>query len=147
MLKRFAVRRCSTPLIVHGLAMIVLCGCSGSSFKTHAVQGRVELTDGEAEALVGSIVEFMQDADPLVRASGKIMPGGTFTMETLHQGEVISGVPEGSYKARIILSDDDDTGAAKKGGQPVHKRFLDFKTSGLSCTVPSDSVTLKVSRS
>lgn len=141
--------RCSGRALIGviGLTLVLIAGCFGSKLKTHPVNGKVEMTDGEVAPLAGSIIEFMQQADPLVRASGKISSDGAFKMETLHQGEIIAGVPEGVYAARIILSDEDENGNPKKGGMPIHRRFLDFNTSKWTVTVPSESVTLKVSKS
>jgi hypothetical protein len=132
-------------LLAMGFAL-AFAGCSGSAIKTHPVQGKIEFADGNVEPLVGSIIEFMQVADPLIRSSGAIKSGGTYSMETMYQGEIVPGVPEGSYKARIILSDDEEPGATKKTGIPVDKRFLDFATSGLSVTVPGGDFTLKLTR-
>ena len=101
----------------------------------------------ELMRLAGGHVELMLDTDPTVRSDGLIEPDGSFTLQTLHQGQVLRGAPAGSYKARIILPEPEDGGGRKGRPAPVHSRYLDFKTSGLSVTVPtSGSVTLTVSR-
>lgn len=132
------------PAVLLGLA-----GCSGAGIKTHPIRGKLELKDGDVKLLTGSFVECMLENDPLVRASGKITPDGSFTLETVHEGQVLKGVREGAYKARIVLADEDDEGVPKnRGKNPVHKRFLDFQTSGLSITVPArGNITISVSKS
>ena len=104
---------------------------------------------GDVKLLTNSFVECMLESDPLVRASGKITPDGKFTLETLHEGQVLKGAREGAYKARIVMADEDDEGVPKnRGKNPIHRRFFDFQTSGLSITVPaSGTVTLSVSQS
>jgi len=128
------------------LAVDLLVGCASKGVKTHPVRGKVELKDGDVALLTGSNVEFMQEADPLIRPSGKIDAGGSFTVQTLHQGKILPGVPEGKYKARIILGDESDEGVPKRKGAVIHKRFLEFETSGLSFTVPSSDFTVSLSR-
>lgn len=87
----------------------------------------------------------MQEADPQIPPSGEITAGGKFSVETLIQGRVLPGAPEGKYQARLILGDESDEGVPKRKGNPVHKRYLDFATSGLSLAVPGGEVTVAVS--
>jgi hypothetical protein len=125
----------------------LLTGCGGGSLKTYPVRGKVVLADGDVRQLAGSHVEFMLESDPTVRASGQIQSDGSFTVQTLHEGKIQSGAPEGSYKARILLSDEDDEGRPRRGPKPVHPRFLDFSTSGLSYQVPAGGdITVNVSK-
>jgi hypothetical protein len=127
-------------------AALSITGCSRGP-GIQPVRGTVKVTDGDVALLVGSHVEFAQEADPLVRASGKIESGGGFAMETLHQGKVLAGVPAGTYKARIILADESDEGIPKRGGRsPIHKRFLDFETSKLSFQVPGGDYAVTLSK-
>lgn len=128
------------------LIFVILAGCSNEGVKTYPVRGKVEIKDGDAALLEGSHVELMHESQELLRPSGKITSSGAFTVETLHEGQILSGAPEGKYKARIILADESDEGVPKRKGDPVHKRFLDFQTSGLSFTVPSGDYTVSLSR-
>jgi hypothetical protein len=129
------------------LAVLELAGCGGDAPKTHPVRGKIVLADGDIEQLAGSEVEFMLESDPLVRAAGKISTDGSFTVQTLHKGKILKGAFEGTYRARIIVSEDDDAGPRKRRQQPLHQRFLDFKTSGLTFQVPtSGEVTVNLSR-
>jgi hypothetical protein len=144
MASRRGAAGCSATVGV--LTLLGLTGCGGEELKTYPVSGKVVLADGDVQQLAGSYVEFMLESDPLMRASGTIGPDGRFEVETLYKGKVLKGAAEGKYQARIILSDDDG-GTPKRRSQLVHNRFLDFKTSGLSLTVPtSGEATFNVSR-
>jgi len=128
------------------LALLVLTGCSAGHIKTYPVKGKVELKDGDVQMLTGSHVEFKHETDPDLRPTGKIASDGTFRVQTLHKGIILPGAPEGKYQARIILADESDEGVPKRKGDPFHRRFLDFQTSGLSVAVPSSDVTVSLSR-
>jgi len=130
------------PLLVTG----ALSGCASSGVKVYPVKGKVEIKDGDVAILTGSNVELMQESDPLLRPSGKIEADGGFSLQTLHEGKILPGAPEGKYKARIILGDESDAGVPKRKGDPIHKRFFDFETSGLTVTVPSGDYTVSVSK-
>src|SRR5438874_13704703 len=84
------------------LVLVALSGCASSAVKTYPVKGKVEIKDGDVTLLTGSHVELMQESDPLLRPSGKIEAGGGFAVQTLHQGKIVPGAPEGKYKARIV---------------------------------------------
>jgi hypothetical protein len=128
------------------LALLILAGCSGAKIKTHPVDGKVELKDGDVALLKGSHIELMQDADSTIRSSGVIGQDGSFHLKTFHDGQFRTGAPAGTYKARIILADESDEGVPKRKGNPIHPRYLDFSTSGLSFTVPSGNVTVSLSK-
>jgi hypothetical protein len=129
------------------LFMLLAAGCGGNSLKTYPVRGKVSLADGDVKLLRNGHVEFMLESDQTMRASGKIGPDGSFVVQTQHKGVLLTGAPAGAYKGRIILSDEYDEPAAKRPPRPVHKRFLDFKKSGLKLTVPTDGeITVTVSR-
>lgn len=116
------------------MTFATLTGC-GPSLKTHPVQGRVVLTEGNVEDLQESHVEFALESDATVRGSGLISSGGLFRVEMIHKGEVLKGLPPGKYSARLILSDEGP--AAKKGKAAVPRRYLDFKTAEISIAVPT----------
>ena|SRR6478672_4311852 len=123
-----------------------LLGCGSSSVKTYSVKGKVDVKDGEVSLLAGSHVELMQENEPEIRPNGKIEPGGGFSVQTQHQGKIVAGAPAGKYKVRIVLADASEEGVPKRKGDPIHKRFFDFETSGLSITVPSGHYTISVSK-
>lgn len=128
------------------LAAVWISGCSGRKIKTYPVAGKVALSDGDVSQLAGSLVEIRQEADPLLRASGPIAADGSFNLETLFEGVILKGAPEGKYQARIVLGDESDEGAPKRKGKPVHRRFMDFETSQLSFQVPGGDYSLTLSR-
>jgi hypothetical protein len=127
-------------------AALLLAGCTGSSLKTYPVHGKVELKDGDVTILTGSHIELRHETDEMLRPSGKIESGGSFAVQTLHKGEILPGAPEGKYKARLILGDESDEGVPKRKGNPVHQRYLNFETSGLLFTVPSNGYSVSLSR-
>jgi hypothetical protein len=129
---------------VSGLAL--LAGCSGGGPKTHAVSGKVEVKDGEVAILTGSNVEMMLETDETLRSSGKIDSTGAYQVQTQHGGKILDGAPEGKYKVRIVLGDESDEGVPKRKGNPIHPRYLDFATSGLSFTVPASDYTVSLSK-
>lgn len=124
------------------LAAAVLVGCS-SSEGLRPVTGTVT-GPGDVSVLAGSAVEIALETDPTVRASGTIEPDGRFTLDTLKGGQVQRGAPAGTYKARIVLGDDDPA-LQKKAAKAVPAKYLKFETSGLTVRVPADApVTLAV---
>jgi hypothetical protein len=114
---------------------------------THAVRGKVVVQDGNIKPLVGSSVEFELETDPLVRAYGEIGADGSFELMRLHQGRERSGAVEGTYRVRIVPKSEDEDVAKWERARPIHPRFEEFKTSGLSFSVPtSGEITVQVSR-
>jgi hypothetical protein len=139
---RIAVR----ALVIGSVALVLLTGCSGGGPKTHAVSGKVEVKDGDVAMLTGSNVEMMLETDETLRASGKIDAAGAFEVQSQIEGQLLKGAPEGKYKVRIVLGDESDEGVPKRKGNPIHPRFLDFATSGLSFAVPSGDYTVSLSK-
>jgi hypothetical protein len=131
---------------VTALGFSMLVGCAVGGIKTYPVKGKVELKDGDAQLLTGSHVELKHESDPELRPTGKIAADGTFAVQTLHGGKIVRGAPEGKYQARVILADESDEGVVKRKGNPVHPRYFDFATSGLSFTIPSGDLTVSLSR-
>jgi len=127
-------------------AQAFLSGCSGPTIKTYPVAGKVQITDGDTSLLAGSHVELLHDTDQALRPSGKIAPSGDFKLETLYQGRILPAAPEGTYKARIILADESDEGGPKRKGDPIHRRYYNFQTSGLTFKVPGGDYNLSLSR-
>ncbi len=109
------------------------CGPGGPAF--HPVRVTLAVPAGDVAALAGSTVDIAVDGDHSKRASGTIGADGRAELETLHAGRIRRGVQEGKYRARIVLSDDDRE-AHRKAAKAVPAKYLDFKTSGLTVTVP-----------
>lgn len=130
------------------LAVTAVCtwltGCGPAGPATYPVSGTLALTGGEVSHLAGSTIEVASDADPTVRAAGEIQPDGRFTLETLHAGAMRRGAREGTYKVRVVLSDDDPA-TRKRAAKAIAPKYLKFDTSGLTLRVPADDdVTLPV---
>jgi hypothetical protein len=128
------------------LLALALAACSSQSVKTHPVSGRVEVKDGDVAILTMSTVELKHETDETLRPYGNLDAGGNFSLKTLHQGKVIEGAPEGKYRARVILADPSDEGVPKRKGEPIHRRYYEFATSGLTITVPSGDYSLSLSK-
>jgi hypothetical protein len=94
----------------------------------------VQWIGGEAVLLAGSYVEVAHVSDPTNRAGGVIGSDGRFRLETLIDGKVLPGVREGEYQARLVLADEGDGTPKPK----LPRRYLDFKTSGLTVRVPTE---------
>jgi len=140
------LRRLCGNAVQAAFTLFCFVGCSDESIKTFPVSGRVEIKDGDVAILTGSGVEFVLEADDTLRPTGNIDASGNFTVKTLHQGEILEGAPEGKYKARIILADPNDDGVPKRKGNPIHPRYYNFDTSGMSFTVPGNDYTVSLSR-
>ncbi len=141
------LRTTSGRIAVVAAAALALAGCGHDGPKTYTVRGKFVLADGDVKQLADSYIECVPESDGNVRADGTIGPDGSFELQILHKGQVVTGAPEGTYQARIILSDEYETAGPKRRPPPIHPRFLNPKTSGLTLKVPTDgAVTLNVSR-
>jgi hypothetical protein len=120
------------------LGLAGIAGCGGAAGpKTYPVKGQVTLAGGEIRDLAGHSVEAALDTEPSTRAFSQILPDGSFTLETLQAGSVQQGAAAGTYRVRIVLSEDDPE-ARRRAAQLLHPRFLQFQTSGLTIQVPSN---------
>ena len=127
-------------------ALLTLTGCSQSGPAVHQVQGQVQLNGGDAAPLAGHMVEIQLATNPQVRASGEIKPDGNFQLESLLEGKIRKGAPEGKYNARIVLADD-DVKVKQTAAAAINPKFLQFNSSGLSIEVPSkEPVQLQIQR-
>lgn len=125
--------------------MIGVSACSSNQVKLYPVNGKIEMTDGDVSVLAGSTIEAALENEPTLRASGVIQADGSFTLETLDAGVIRKGAREGTYKARILLGDDDPK-LKRAANKALNRRFRDFETSELKFQVPAEGgVNLKVS--
>jgi len=137
-------QRHNTAALLALAGLIGVLGCGRSGPKTYPVNGKVELSGADVSALAGSHVEGALESDMNVRTSGVIQADGSFTLETPHEGRMRKGAREGTYKARIIPTEEDSK-SHRRAAQAVARRFLQFETSGLSFQVPtSGDVVLQV---
>lgn len=127
------------------LIPLLLTGCGGND-GGYPLRGKVVLADGDIKQLAEAHVEFQLEGDPTVRGDGQLSPDGAFEVQSLHQGKLRRGLPPGQYRARILF-EDDGKDPAKRRNLAVRPKYVDFRTSGLSVTVPSaEDVILTVSR-
>ena len=136
----------SSGRLIAAACLFALVGCSGPGVKTHPVNGKVEIKDGDASLLAGSGVELMHETDETLRPSGSIDASGNFLVKTVYKGEILEGAPEGKYKARIVLADPSDDGVPKRPRNLLHPRYLDFEKSGLSLDVPGSEYKVSLSK-
>lgn len=123
-----------TLLIAIGLACCT--GCSQSNIKLHPVHGTIrteKITD-----LVGSTVEIALAEKISDRGFGVITESGDFHIQSLQGGELLDGVPEGTYVVRV-LPNDEDSDSRKRAVAAIPKKFLAFETSNLKISVPTDT--------
>ncbi len=97
----------SVALLVAGLALGVMAGCSGSSLgKTYPVKGKVVFRGGKPAR--GGTVELVSTTDPALRAFGDIEDDGSFTLTAFKDRKESPGVVEGEYQVFIELRVDRD---------------------------------------
>lgn len=117
-------------------------GCAPPPDDFCATAGKVELSGGDVTNLAGHYVEARLTSDPSLRASGEIEEDGYFSLDTIHRGQLMSGLPPGKYRLRLILSDD-NAEQRRKAAAVIPPRYLQFETSGLWLEVPaSDPIVL-----
>lgn len=126
--------------VLVAISLIGMSSCTESTLKTYPVQGYVVHTDGDVHQLIHSHVELMKDNDPSVHAHGEIGLDGRFTIHFVYEGELMTGAPEGRYLVRLILAEENPEGCEDTSNKlkrvPIHNRFLEFNSSGLSVVVP-----------
>jgi hypothetical protein len=120
-----------------GIGLLAASGCGRLKTRPHEINGQVELTDGDVRQLTGGHVEAILVSDPRVQATGEISDDGSFSLQTVRNGELVNGVRDGEYLVRIVLSDEDSGYRLRRGAVLAH-RYTQFKTSGLSIKAPPD---------
>ena len=112
----------------------MLAGCS-SKPKTYPVEGKVRFDDGTAPTF-GSI-EFYH-AGQKINARGTIDKQGNFTVATYKEND---GAILGEHKIVIIqntgsvLAEQLNVKVHHSHGDLVHRSYVDYRTSNLSCTI------------
>ena len=133
-----------TLAVVSTLA--VAMGCSRGGPKTLPVAGQVKLSGGDSSVLAGHTLEIALDSNQHIRAAGEIQSDGSFHLQTIQEGAVLSGALPGEYQARLVLSDD-DTARKNLAAKTIHPRHMEFERSGLTLRVPSDQpIALEIKR-
>lgn len=127
-------------------AVAVLAGCGPGGPKTYPVSGKVVTTKAEdLKRLAGQAIELQSMTEPNTRGFGQIQADGSFTISTYRLGVALRGAIEGTHRARIApTANDNDDGRARQ--RPVDRKYTRFDTSGWEITVPTDGeVILRVS--
>jgi hypothetical protein len=133
-------------LAITASLFVLSTGCSKAGPKTYPVKGRIDVAASDLKALAGHTVELALESDPQIRAAGQINDDGSFAVETLYGGRVLPGATEGTYRARIVLADD-DIASKKLAARSLHPRYFQFDKSGLAIQVPAaEVVSLRVTR-
>jgi hypothetical protein len=115
----------------------LLSGCGGGGAnggpQTVPVSGKVVFTKGGSVAALAdssATVEFESVDQPGVKAIGGVLEDGSFNMGTLTEEGGKFGAIAGKHRVRLTLDED------RRG--LVAPKFLNFATSGITVTVPSD---------
>lgn len=130
---------------VFGLLVLSFIGCGSNQLPTYPVEGQIVFGDGGAPTF-GS-VEFYNDQHK-VNARGKIQKDGSFTLTTFTDGD---GAILGKHKVVIAQIVTGPIGPRAGGsstivhnhGSVVANKYLDYRTSGLSCEVKEGSNPIK----
>jgi hypothetical protein len=132
---------CLVVLAVAALAMAGGCGRRG----LHKVSGSVRFVDGAPLTQGRVVVDYGGDSG--AGAWGRIRPDGSFTIGTLSDGDGMrAGTFQVAIRDAVIMppgSEFPDPYAKPGPTEPTHlvdERFRDPTTSGLSFTVPDQTV-------
>lgn len=121
--------------------LLLITGCTDPGPKLYPVSGKIQVSGGDTSSLEGSALEIASDSDNNIRSAGTIKADGSFVLETLQMGRMQKGAREGSFSARIVISDDDKA-KQRAANKAVAKKYLKFDTSGWKIKVPVSSEVL-----
>jgi len=105
--------------------------------------GKIVLAEGSAFVFAGDSLEIRHESTARPLAFGQIRPDGSFEIESLVDGVVRKGAAPGTYRARIVVSDDDYEHRAL-ALKSIQKKYLSFDTSYLKLHIPSRNVVLQL---
>lgn len=129
-------------LIALTLMLLTAVGCNQNP-TTYPVRGRVVYPDGKP--VTGGTLEFETIGQkPTVTATAEIATDGQFTMGTYSADD---GALPGKHRAAVIADFEIGTQEERPGIVPpetVHRKFREFKTSGLEFDVIEDVNNLEV---
>jgi hypothetical protein len=140
-LKMSKINRISMLFMICSAVLLAGCGPQG----LQSLEGQLVFQDGGSFEFSGDTIELRSQADSKQLAFGEIKPDGQFKVDSLVNGAIVQGTTPGVYFARILISDDDYE-HKKLASKSINKKYLSFKTSGLSVTAPSTGVTLQISK-
>ena len=128
--------------MVHRLLLCLLllvlgafCGCGNDRLPTYKVKGQLNFEDGTTPAF--GDIEFY-NAEHKINARGKIKRDGSFTVTTYNEGD---GAIAGKHQIVILqmtgsyLTAKSNRDIKHDHGQLAHPRYVDYRTSGLACTI------------
>ncbi len=107
-------------------------------------RGRIALSTDSGFTFAGDTIELRDRDQPTRLAFGQIQPDGSFVVESLIDGKIVSGAPAGKYQARLVISDDDYE-HKQRAKKAIPKKFFSFDTSDLLVEVPASDIQLKLS--
>ena len=126
--------------LLYGVLLLFACtlpfaGCNDGRIDTYQVQGQFKFDDGTTP-MFGN-VEFY-NSQHKINARGKINRDGSFTVGTYEDGDgAVSGEHQiviqqhtGTYLAGHIKAP-----IKHDHGELIHADYLDYRTSGLKCTI------------
>lgn len=122
-------------------------GCGkGSGPPTFPVGGTATLEQADPNVLAGHTIEFVLDGDPAVRSFAEIQANGSFELASLRDGAVYSGALAGTYRVRLILSDDNPD-VQRKLIKTIDPSSFNLEKTPLVVQVPaSDPITISFKR-
>jgi hypothetical protein len=120
------------------LLLAALPGCSRVP-KTYPVRGKLVFERGDVKLLAGNALYCRHEQDAALAARGDIREDGSFVLETHAGGQILRGVPEGTYRAWIILDTDNGSEERQFRAIKLDPRLLSGTTSPWTLKVPSES--------
>src|SRR5207244_5486966 len=86
-------------LLAATLASTCCVRTKSTEHKIYAAKGKVVYSDGTP--MTSGFIEFQSVKHPGLRINAEIKKDGTFTLETLVDGQRLRGAPEGEHKVTI----------------------------------------------
>ncbi len=123
------------------LQLVAGCGPSNQA----PAGGKIVLPATTAFSLAGDTLELRSQSNPTQLAFGQIQADGSFKVESLVDGKVVSGAPVGKYQARLVISDD-DYAHKSQAAKAIPKKFLNFDTSAIVVEVPNPSIEVNITK-
>jgi hypothetical protein len=124
------------PIAVILVAVLGIAGCGDSLPPVFQVTGHVVFKGGKGDVrrLKNTTVQFQSVTDPADMPGAAIEEDGRFTLHCVRGTKVVSGVKEGTYRCRILLSTHSDDPEHPRSSI-VDPRYLSFKTTPLEYTI------------
>lgn len=123
------------------LGSCLASGCSDGQPPTYPVTGQVVYSDGSTLPVGGYVLFQSTDASPPEKAIGYFATDGNFRLTNSAKDD---GVVAGNYNVSVVPSEPENEGGLSgaelaRAFHPIHQRFLNTKSSGLSFTVSAET--------